>query len=98
MPSRAATSMLKAFGLTELIAPDFAQYEERLLFFCRNRSELQKIRTKMKQNYDKAPFFDTPGLVRDLESAFEIMVGRDRAGLPPVALDMSTEKRKAAGN
>ena len=97
MPSRAATSMLKAFGLTELVASDFAQYEERLLFFCRNRSELQQIRRKMKQNYDKAPFFDTPGLVRDLEFAFEIMVGRDRAGLPPKALDMSAEKRKAAG-
>ena len=95
MPSRAATSMLKAIGLTEMVASDIARYEEQLLFLCRNRSELKQIRAKIMQNYDKTPFFDTPKLVRDLEFAFEFMVGRDRAGSAPISFDVFAEKRKA---
>ena len=95
MPSRAATSMLKAIGLTEMVASDIARYEKQLLFLCRNRAELKKIRAKIKQNYDKTPFFNTPKLVRDLEFAFEIMVDRDRAGSALISIDVFAEKRKA---
>jgi protein O-GlcNAc transferase len=92
MPSRVAASLLKAIDMPDLITRDLAEYEQRLLFLGQNRAELQKLRLKLKENYDKTPLFDTEGFVRDLESAFVTMVERYRAGLPAEAFDVSAAK------
>ena len=57
------------------------------------KSLAQKLKLKLKENFEKTPLFDTEGYVRDLESAFETMVQRNRAGLPAESFDVRATHR-----
>lgn len=89
MPSRVAASVLKAMDLPELVTDSLEEYERRLLFLGGNLAELGKIKSKVRENYDKTPLFATGKLVRALESALETMAERSRAGLPPQSFGVS---------
>jgi protein O-GlcNAc transferase len=89
MPSRVASSLLKAMGVPELVTDSPEDYERRLLFLGRNRAELERVKANVRENYDKMPLFATGKLVRALESALETMAERSRAGLPPQSFDIS---------
>ena len=53
-----------------------------------NRARLTAIRTRIAENRGIAPLFDSQRLTRHLESAYEQMAARARAGLPPAHFDV----------
>ncbi|WBL75692.1 tetratricopeptide repeat protein [Bradyrhizobium xenonodulans] len=87
---RVAASLLHALGLAELITHSRDEYEERAIELALNREKLHGIRETLEKRRHTMPLFDTPLLARNLEQAFEAMVRRYRAGLPPDHIEMSS--------
>lgn len=85
-PSRVGASLLSAVGLPELITHSLADYETRALRLAREPALLAGLRQRLASNRAKAPLFDTPRLVRHIESAYEAMVARARTGQLPAPL------------
>jgi predicted O-linked N-acetylglucosamine transferase (SPINDLY family) len=81
--SRMAASLLQAIGLPELIADSTSAYEAIALALARNASRLAALRQRLRSNRDSQPLYDTQRFTRDLEAAYEQMVERNRADLPP---------------
>ncbi len=83
MPSRAAASKLMAIGLPELVADNLDDYERLALRLAGDAVELRKIRRKLAANRLKAPLFDTPRQVGNLEWAYQHMWRDFQAGRWP---------------
>ena len=80
---RVAASLLHAVGLPELITRTREEYERIAIDLATHPTELALIRAKLAQNRLTTPLFDTQLFTRQLESAYEAMYERHRAGLPP---------------
>ena len=80
---RVAASLLHAVGLPELITRTREEYERIAIDLATYPTELALIRAKLAQNRLTTPLFDTQLFTRQLESAYEAMYKRHRAGLPP---------------
>ena len=80
---RVAASLLFAIGLPELITPSLADYEKAAFTLTQDASALAAIRSKLSQNRDTSPLFDTLGFCRHLEAAYTEMMERQRRGEPP---------------
>lgn len=83
LQSRVAASLLNAIGLPELVTTNMQDYERLALELAGNPEKLAALRNRLAQNRDTTPLFDTPKLTRHLESAYEQMMSRYQAGLPP---------------
>ena len=84
---RVAASLLRAVGLSELVANSSAQYEQLAVEFATNPARLAGVRACLAAPMRRsAKLFDTPAFVRSLESAYAMMHARSRAGLPPAPL------------
>ncbi len=70
-------------GVPELIAEDFAAYEQLAITLARDPQRLREIRTKIESNRLTTPLFDTSRLCRELEAAYEMMVEIWRRGESP---------------
>ncbi|MFZ5952070.1 MAG: tetratricopeptide repeat protein [Candidatus Rifleibacteriota bacterium] len=81
--SRVAAGLLSVVGLEELITDNLTDYEALALKLAQNPDYLLKIREKLAQNLETSRLFDTDYYCRNLEAAYEEMVKRARAGLPP---------------
>ncbi|HYQ98906.1 MAG TPA: tetratricopeptide repeat protein, partial [Casimicrobiaceae bacterium] len=81
--SRVAASLVRAVGLSELVAADLAAYEALALSLARDPLRLAALRAKLAANRTTAPLFDTPRFARDLEALYVAMIARLRAGSPP---------------
>jgi len=81
--SRVAASLLHAIGLPELITSSAAQYEALVLQLATQPEQLDRLRKKLASQRLTAPLFDTARYTRHLEAAYEAMVKRQDAGLPP---------------
>lgn len=66
--NRVGASLLSAVGLTELIASDTDNYIQKALHYTNNPDALKDIKTKLNDNIETEPLFDTERFVRDLES------------------------------
>ncbi|MBR0855571.1 tetratricopeptide repeat protein [Bradyrhizobium liaoningense] len=86
---RVAASLLHTLGLAELITHSRDEYEERAIALALDREKLRGIRETLEQRRLMTPLFHTPLLARNLEDAFESMVRRNRAGLPPDHIEIS---------
>lgn len=82
-PSRVAGSLLRAVGLTELIAADLDDYFDLAYRLATDPAGLAKIKAKLSDNRASAALFDVAGYTRDLEGLFQSMWRRRLAGLPP---------------
>jgi predicted O-linked N-acetylglucosamine transferase (SPINDLY family) len=82
-PGRVAASLLHAAGLPELIVPSLAAYEMRAIGLARDHAELAAIKDKLARRRDTAPLFDTARFTRHLETAYAMMLERQRHGLRP---------------
>jgi protein O-GlcNAc transferase len=82
---RVAESALNAVGLPELIADDLEGYRALALGLARDEHRLAAIKAKLARNRLTSPLFDTAGLCRDIESAFETMWDRHQRGEPPAS-------------
>jgi protein O-GlcNAc transferase len=72
--SRVAASLVSAAGLHELVAASPADYVDCAVALANDRERTRALRLRLRDGRASAPFFDTPRLVRGLESAYEAMV------------------------
>ncbi|MEX2643050.1 MAG: hypothetical protein WD270_06330, partial [Acetobacterales bacterium] len=86
--SRVAASLLKAQGLDELVAEDMAAYEATAIRLAGDRAALASLRKRVEAARATGPLFDAPRFVRGLESAYNGMWRRHRAGEPPRLFDV----------
>lgn len=98
MPSRVAASVLTAAGVPELICADLEEYRKLSLGLARNPGELARIRSTLKANRGRAPLFDTPRFIRNLETAFALMWDRHQKGMPPQAFDVKENPPRTITN
>jgi predicted O-linked N-acetylglucosamine transferase (SPINDLY family) len=80
---RVGASLLTAAGLPELVTRSQAEYEAAAIALAGDRERLAALRERVTAARTLAPLFDTVRYTRNLESAFEAMHARWRAGLPP---------------
>jgi len=88
-PSRVGASMLGALELPELIASTPADYEARALALLLEPARLQAIRDRLAACRSTAPLFDIARFTRDLETAYERMAARHRAGNRPAPIEIA---------
>lgn len=81
--SRVTESLLTAAGIAELVAEDARSYVDLCVSLIEDRPRLQAVREKLGAQRATCPLFDTMRFTRHLETAFQIMVERERAGLAP---------------
>lgn len=81
--ARVAASLLKAIDLPELVAHSRQEYESLALELAIDRERLAAIKNRLQRNKPDSPLFNTQRFARHVESAYEAMFARSRAGLPP---------------
>jgi predicted O-linked N-acetylglucosamine transferase (SPINDLY family) len=85
---RVAASLLNAIGLPELVTHSRVEYETLALELAHNPERLRSIKPKLESNRLTTPLFDTALFARHIEAAYEAMIRRYRAGLPPKAISV----------
>ncbi len=68
--SRMGASFLKALDLKELIAYSKEEYEQKAIDLALNPQKLKSLRSKLANEQDTAPFWDTAKWVKNLETAY----------------------------
>jgi len=82
---RVAGSLLSAVGLPELITSSLEEYENMALNLAKTPNMLLDIKTKLSQNRNNHPLFDTSRFCRHVESAYITMWQRYQSGEPPTS-------------
>jgi predicted O-linked N-acetylglucosamine transferase (SPINDLY family) len=80
--SRVSASLLEAAGLADLITASPDDYFRLCLRLATDAGEILRLKSRVKAA-QRSPLFDTARFTRDLERAFEVILERQRAGLPP---------------
>lgn len=86
--SRVSESLLLAMDLPELVGADRADLVEQGIRFASDADYRRDLRAKVAAQRLSAPLFDSRRFTRNFERAIEMMVERQRAGLPPASLDV----------
>ena len=87
---RVAASLLRAAGLSDLIAPSLEAYETIALRLASESSAITAMRQRLVENRSSLPLFDTSRFTRHLEAAYEAMRERVRQGLSPQAFAVAS--------
>jgi predicted O-linked N-acetylglucosamine transferase (SPINDLY family) len=80
---RVAASLLHEVGLGELITATLEDYEALALALARDSERLAAIRARLAENIRSSPLFDIAGFCARLETVYQRMVDRARAGQAP---------------
>jgi predicted O-linked N-acetylglucosamine transferase (SPINDLY family) len=86
--SRVAESLLTAVGLPELVVADEEAYVETAIHLYENPHKVAEYKKRLDENRFIKPLFDAERFCRHLETAYEMMVERAKAGLEPDHLDV----------
>ena len=86
--SRVSESLLHAIGTPELIAEDEAAYADMAVAFALDPAPLKEIRDRIHANRFTKPLFDAERYCHHLETAYQMMVDRAKAGLEPDHFDV----------
>jgi predicted O-linked N-acetylglucosamine transferase (SPINDLY family) len=86
--ARVAASALLAVGLPGLVARNAEQYRTIALKLARDPAARTSIRGALASFRNRAPLFDAPRFVRNLERGYEIMMARHIRGEPPSPIDV----------
>jgi len=86
--SRVAGSLLTAIGLPELITHTAEDYAALAIELALNPEKLAQIKAKLAANRLTTPLFDTALFAQHLEQAYETMVARYQADLPPATFSI----------
>ena len=78
--SRVAASLLHAIGAPELITHSIEEYEALAVALARDPARLKQIRSRIADNRERYPLFDTPKFCRNIEQAY-IGMYRNEDGL-----------------
>lgn len=81
--ARVAASLLRAAGLSELIAETDDEYAELALALARDPERLAAIRSRLADSRETVPLFDSALFTRHLEAGFELAYQRYLAGQEP---------------
>jgi len=87
-PGRVAASLLTAAGYPELITHSLAEYESTAIALGNNPARLAELRAALTKTNLTCHLFDTPAVVKQLESAYLTMWDIYAAGKPPAAFDV----------
>jgi len=91
--SRVAASVVKAAGMSELVAPNLAAYEAQAFELAREPARLASVRHRLGERREHCALFDTPAYTRELEALLVRMHERRLRGLPPDHLAACAESR-----
>jgi predicted O-linked N-acetylglucosamine transferase (SPINDLY family) len=80
--SRVAASLLAAIKLPELITHSQEAYEQKAIELAQQPELLKALKQKLVANQQTTPLFDCQLFTKHIESAYEEMHRRHRAGLP----------------
>jgi predicted O-linked N-acetylglucosamine transferase (SPINDLY family) len=86
--SRVSESLLNAMQIPELVAVTPEDYIRLCSTLAYDPDRLGAIRERIAANRFTAPLFDTRRFTRNLETGFEMMMARAKAGLPPDHIDV----------
>jgi protein O-GlcNAc transferase len=81
--ARVSASIVSAAGLADLVVGSLEDYEALITRICTEPGRLTTLRRRVESSVRASPLFDTAGFTRALETCFERMYERYRAGLPP---------------
>jgi protein O-GlcNAc transferase len=81
--SKVAASLLNAIGLPELVTTTLDDYERAAVDLALSGNKLALIKNRLAENRLAAPLFKTELFTRHLESAYQAMFDRYRAGSGP---------------
>jgi protein O-GlcNAc transferase len=87
---RVAASLLNAIGLPELVTTTLEDYERTAVELASSPEKLALVKAKLASNRSIAPLFDTKLFTKQLETAYQVMVDRYRAGLESDHIDVAT--------
>ncbi len=87
--ARVAASLLHAVNLPELVVESVPAYEASAFELATNATRLTALRQRLGERRSDHPLFDTRRFAADLESAYEAMWQRHRAGFAPQPLDVA---------
>ena len=68
--ARVSASLLNAVGLPELITNNLNDYQNLAIDLATNKSKLSQIKTRLKNNLDSYPLFNTAQYCKNLEKAY----------------------------
>ncbi len=85
---RVAASILRASGLSDLIAADLTAYEDRAVQLANAPPSLAALRARVATARTVGRFFDSPRFTRQLEAAYLAMSARYRAGNAPADIHL----------
>lgn len=86
--SRVSASLLNAIGAPELITTSLEDYEALVLRLARDAQARLALRDKLRLNRATMPLFNTERFTRNLERAYEEMVGIWRRGESPRMIEV----------
>jgi predicted O-linked N-acetylglucosamine transferase (SPINDLY family) len=80
-PGRVAASLLRAVGLSELVADSDAGYVELVCRLAADPAHLATLRSRLREHRQTAALFDTPRFTREYESLLEAIWEHARRGV-----------------
>lgn len=83
--SRVAASIMTQMNLADFITTDVEGFVARAVALANDPAALAEARARLAAARPTSPLFDIDRYARHMERAFETMVARSRAGLPPEA-------------
>lgn len=83
--SRVAASLLHQVGLDELVTDSAQEYEALAIALGNDATRRAAVRARLEEALPGSPLFDAERHTRHLERAYEMMMERFRADLPPLA-------------
>jgi protein O-GlcNAc transferase len=89
--SRVSESLLNAIDMPELVGTDASDMVRIATRIGTDPAYRQELHARVAANRLSTPLFDTARLTRDIETAIEMMVERNRLGLGPAHLDVADQ-------
>jgi tetratricopeptide (TPR) repeat protein len=86
--SRVSESLLHSVGLDDLVADDLEAYIALAVSLYNDRARLDGMRQQLDDVRFTSPLFDAERLCRHLETGYEMMMERAKAGLEPDHIDV----------
>ncbi len=87
--ARVAASILTAIDCPDLVTETVEEYYDLALKLATDPDALQQVKTRLKDNLDKTPLYDSEAYVRDFEALMEKAILRYEEGLKPKHLSLS---------
>ena len=82
---RVAASLNHAAGMADMVTTSLDEYHALALKLAREPDRLAAVKSRLAQNRDTCPLFDTVRLARHIEAAYMTMWERWQRGEPPAS-------------